>query len=116
MFKVLDDILKTKRGDSLERKDFNSAYDKYMIPRWITMFAPRMSERINMVNKTSSVLSEKEQFMLLSVLTPKINTRGKYIKKEKSAPPKKNEFGFVVENESQSKINKSLEYVYGKGD
>jgi hypothetical protein len=117
MFKIIDDIMKTKTGKSLDRSDFKEVFSLYMVQRWLTMHSDINVEILNMtVNILYKSLDDEQHFKLMSEILPVTPRRGKYIKVAKKDTKKKKKDDVDVSaffEESSSKIDESLEFVYG---
>ena len=119
MFKVVRDILVDKSGKSLNRNDFDEAYNPFMIQRWLSMYSDLNVELLNKsVNNLYKTLNSEQQFMLLSVVLPSGPMRGAYIKTiKKGENKKKKKAGDDISasfEESSKKIEESLTLVLGE--
>ena len=121
MFKVMKDILVLKNGKSLDRNDFDEAYNPFMVQRWLSMYSDLNVELLNTsVNNLYNTLDSEQQFILLSVVLPRSPMRGKYIKtgEKKSVKKKKGDDIDISQSfeESSEKIEASLALVLGDKD
>lgn len=117
MFKIIDDILTTKSGNSINRNDFDVEFHVYMIQRWLSIHSELNVDILNStVNILYKTLDKEEHYKLLSRIIPPTNKRKKYIKGElKSSRQESDEVdisGYF--EESSIKIEDSLKYVNGK--
>lgn len=120
MFKIIDDVMKTKSGKSLNRSDFSDEFNLYMIQRWLSMHSDVNVEILNMtVNILYKALDDEQHFKFMSEILPVTQTRGKYIKVATKEPKKKNKDDVDISayfEESSSKIDESLAFVLGDND
>jgi hypothetical protein len=94
IFDYLNDILFTKRGNSLQNVDEESNFNMYMLNRWISMYSPNLAIVINSTtNWMHSVFETKQQYyQFVSKVLPKVNRkRIHYIKKTKKEPTEQQE-------------------------
>ena len=90
IFDYLNDILFTKRGNSLQNVDEESGFNVYMLNRWISMYSPPLAIVINnTTNWMHSVFETKQQYyQFVSKVLPRVNRkRIHYIKKAKNDDP-----------------------------
>lgn len=116
MFKMIDDILTHKRGDSIDRNDFDQEFNLYMIQRWLSIHSDLNVEFLNStVNILYKTLSDEEHYKLMMKILPSTSNRRKYIKStSKSSKKKKDEIDISdYFEESSIKIDESLKYVLG---
>ena len=86
IFNHLNDILFTKRGDSLHNIDHETDFNMYMINRWVSMYSPGLAVVINSTtNWMSSVFETKRDYyrFVCKVLPRVSRKRIHYIKKTK---------------------------------
>lgn len=86
IFDYLNDILFTKRGNSLQNVDEESSFNQYMINRWSSMHSPVMATLVNnTTNWLYSVFETKQQYYrFVSKVWPRLQfKRIHYIKKTK---------------------------------
>ena len=94
IFDYLNDILFTKRGNSLQNVDEESGFNMYMLNRWISMYSPNLAIVINSTtNWMHGVFETKQQYyQFVSKVLPKVNRkRIHYIKKTKKEPTEQQE-------------------------
>ena len=94
IFDYLNDILFTKRGNSLQNVDEESNFNMYMLNRWISMYSPNLAIVINSTtNWMHGVFETKQQYyQFVSKVLPKVNRkRIHYIKKTKKEPTEQQE-------------------------
>ncbi len=90
IFDYLNDILFTKRGNSLQNMDEESNFNTYMLNRWISMHSPALALVINnTTNWLHGVFETKQQYyQFVSKVLPQVNRkRIHYIKKAKRDDP-----------------------------
>ena len=90
IFDYLNDILFTKRGNSLQNMDEESNFNTYMLNRWISMYSPALALVINnTTNWLHGVFETKQQYyQFVSKVLPRVNRkRIHYIKKTKRDEP-----------------------------
>ena len=86
MFKILNDILYTKKGTLLDDVDNESEFNGYMINRWASMYSPHMAQLINLtVNRLYSAFpTKRDNYRFLVGFLPKVKfQRINYIKKKR---------------------------------
>ena len=84
MFKILNDILYTKKGNLLDNIDSESEFNGYMINRWASMYSPHMAQLVNLtVNRLYSIFpTKRDNYRFLVSFPPKVKfQRINYIKK-----------------------------------
>jgi hypothetical protein len=118
MFEIINDILGSKNGESLDRSDFDDEFKLYMIQRWISMHSDFNVEIMNRtVNSLYNTLDARQQFAMMLMLLPSTGVRRKYMKSRKPKSTNKVEDNGVdlsgYYEESTSKIDESLKYVMG---
>ena len=116
MFKIIDDILNDKRGDSIDRNDFNQEFNLYMIQRWLSIHSDLNVEILNStVNILYKTLDDGEHYKMMMKILPPTKNRGKYIKASPKDFKKKRDEVYIAEylEESSKKIDESLMYVLG---
>lgn len=116
MFDIIDDIGRFKTGKSLDRKDFNEAFNLYMIQRWLSMNSKLNVEILNStVNILYGSLNDKQFYMLMKELLP-TSSKGRYIKNAPRKVVKKKEAVDLSAafEESSSKIEESIVLVLGE--
>ena len=121
MHKILDDIAFNKTGESLNRSDFSSEYNNYLIQRFLTMYSNLNVEILNLtVNILWKTLSDEENYMLMETIIPPVSyeNRGEYIKVKKKESKDEEKDDSILQSsavfeESAKKLNESLVYVYG---
>jgi hypothetical protein len=85
IFDFIGDILHHKQGGLVNNIDDESAYNAYMVNRWISMYSPQLATIINMTtNRYYSVFeSKKDHYNFLLSITPRVKQyRINYIKKQ----------------------------------
>ena len=86
IFDILNDVLFTKKGNTLQNVDDESAFNMFMINRWVSMYSPNLAVVINnTTNRLHSVFDTKQDYYkYISKVLPKVNRKHiAYIKKVK---------------------------------
>jgi hypothetical protein len=82
IFEILNDIKVHKKGNLLERSEYEKSFDKFVILRFLSMNDDNC-EIVNYINEFYDVLSKKQLYALLIELIPITKTYDAYIKHEK---------------------------------
>lgn len=82
LFDILNDIKSHKKGDLLDNQEYENAFDKFMIMRWLSM-NDEICEYINYVNDFHEILTKKQLYKLLIEIVPITKSYDPYIKSEK---------------------------------
>lgn len=118
MFNIVRDILHNKTGEYLTDAEAMNEYSLYMVQRWISMFSNQPIEFLNSsVNIVYGALDNEESYKFLLTVLPKYKyKRIEYIKVGVK-PKKKKEDEEVSINieENREKLDRSVEFVFGKG-
>lgn len=94
IFDILNDILFTKKGKLLQNIDDESAFNMYMINRWVSMYSPGMATIINnTTNRLHSTFNTKDDYYrFINKVLPKVKRKHiPYIKKVKRDTPEDDE-------------------------
>lgn len=84
IFDILKDIIKDKTGSLTESSEFESAFNPYMIARYLSMRKSLMPYA-RWLNQYSSAVSKESQYKFLLQSIPQCNNHFiKYIKKAKA--------------------------------
>lgn len=86
IFDILNDVLFTKKGNTLKNVDDESAFNMFMINRWVSMYSPNMAVVINnTVNRLHSTFESKQDYYrFINKVLPKVKRKHiPYIKKTK---------------------------------
>ena len=79
LFDILNDIKLYKKGNLLDSSEYEKAFDKFMIMRFLSM-NDDICEIINYVNDFQDILSKKQLYNLLIELVPVTKSYDPYIK------------------------------------
>lgn len=82
LFDILKDIKLYKKGNLLDSHEYEKAFDKFMVMRFLSM-NDDICEIINYVNDIQDVLSKKQLYKLLIDIVPITKTYDPYIKSDK---------------------------------
>lgn len=105
IFEVINSIIYSKNKDLITNADDESAFNPYMVNRWISMHSPELANFVNeTTNKYSSVFdSRKELFNFYISIFPKAEFKKiNYIKKEIKEKDKKNVLSLVAKSRELS--------------
>ena len=86
IFDILNDVLFTKKGNTLQNVDDESAFNMFMINRWVSMYSPNLAVVINnTTNRLNSIFETKQDYYrYISKILPKVKRKHiAYIKKAK---------------------------------
>lgn len=84
IFSFINDILYKKKGTLLDKKEFESEFNPWLIQRWISMYSNSSVKLLNMtINKLFNAIDNKSHWYKLFLTTlPKVNYKKiVYIKK-----------------------------------
>jgi hypothetical protein len=102
IFDYINDILSYKKGDLLNNVDDESAFNGYMINRWLSMYSPNMAQIINdTTNRMYSIFETKKEYynFLVSIIPVSRPKRIYYIKKNnKTKTEKDDEVTLIAKN------------------
>lgn len=82
LFDILNDIKIHKKGNLLDIPEYERAFDKFMIMRFLSM-NDDICEIINYVNDFQDILSKKQLYKLLVEIVPVTRSYDAYIKSDK---------------------------------
>ena len=102
IFDYINDILSYKKGDLLSNVDDESAFNGYMINRWLSMYSPNMAQIINdTTNRIYPIFETKREFynFLVSIIPVSRPKRIYYIKKNnKTKTERDDEVTLIAKN------------------
>lgn len=81
LFDILNDIKVYKKGNLLDQSEYEKAFDKFMIIRFLSM-NDDLCEIVNFINDFQDVLSKKQLYKLLIDIVPVTKSYDPYVKSE----------------------------------
>ena len=116
MYQIANDISRYKHGKSLDRKDFDEAFNLYMINRSVSMVSDVNVEILNStVNILYKTLDDEQHYKMMMMMIPMSKYGKKYIRMPKSEKkPKDEENCSGYFEESMNKIDESIRDVFGE--
>lgn len=82
LFDIINDIKVYKRGNLLDAPEYERAFDKFMVMRFLSMNDDNC-EIVNYVNDFQDILSKKQLYKLLVEMVPITKTYDPYIKSDR---------------------------------
>ena len=112
LFDILNDIKLHKKGNLLDIPEYERAFDKFMIMRFLSM-NDDICEIINYVNDFQDILSKKQLYKLLLEIVPTTRSYDAYIKSDKEEVQ---ESATLVATYYECSIKEANEYIKLMGD
>lgn len=112
LFDILNDIKIHKKGNLLDNSEYERAFDKFMIMRFLSM-NDDICEIINYVNDFQDILSKKQLYKLLVEIVPVTREYDAYIKSDKEEVQ---ESATLVATYYECSIKEANEYIKLMGD
>jgi hypothetical protein len=112
LFDILNDIKLHKKGNLLDIPEYERAFDKFMIMRFLSM-NDDICEIINYVNDFQDILSKKQLYKLLIEIVPVTRSYDAYIKSDKEEVQ---ESATLVATYYECSIKEANEYIKLMGE
>lgn len=120
LFDVIRDILFTKQGKFLGSQDTTDGMSVFLTQRWISMYSSNPVEILNSsINIIYKDLDDEQQYKMMLQILPTYDLKKiNYIKQPKIEKKPKSDTPDIVSimEENITKLDKSVEFVFGKGD
>lgn len=81
LFDIINDIKVFKKGDLLDAPEYEKAFDKFMVMRFLSM-NDDLCEIVNYVNDFQDILTKKQLYKLLVEIVPITKSYDPYVKSD----------------------------------
>jgi hypothetical protein len=84
LFDIINDIKVYKKGDLLDDSEYERAFDKFMVMRFLSMNDDNC-EIVNYINEFQDILSKRQMYKLLIEMVPITKSYDPYVKSDRES-------------------------------